>query len=121
MEIELIDSGCLRIGDSMLSTHDLDELIAALAVARNQMEPPIALHWEPRQDVDSVADAAAKIGPIGGGRVMLAFSHPGFGWCCFDFGERGAAFLRDALVRHATGPAGPNLYAEIPNEPTPRH
>lgn len=56
-----------------------------------------------------------------GAMTIDVSNHPGFGWCCFDFGERGAAFLRDALVRHATGPAGPNLYAEIPNEPTPRH
>jgi hypothetical protein len=103
MELELIDEQRLRIGSTVLTTSEVEQLIRDLALMRGDMAPAVARGLGSLAGLDVVGDPAMVISLISGGRVLVALRHEGFGWMLYEFGLDQAATLRDALAKRTRG------------------
>jgi hypothetical protein len=84
-----------------LSTAAIEELIAALGVARMVMQPQVAAAPENGETSAVVSPLwASPDGAVEGGRA-LAIRHPSFGWLHFIFRGDHALALADAMARDA--------------------
>ena len=105
MNLELVSSTELRIGDHSLSTKQVEKLINQLVMARVKMQPPIPgdiRQWD--GDVVPQPDPPIEIGRLEtGNEILMMIRHQGFGWVCFSLSQRLASIVRDALSKRTAG------------------